>query len=65
MKKILKSKLGYVCIETLIIAGLFISLGGLSIQSFIDSSNGITVTSVNQIEDVQANWDTLTPPSVQ
>ena len=63
MKKIintLRKKAGYVSIETIIVAGLLIGLGSLSISSFQTSSNKVTSKALSQVEKVQTNYDNIT-----
>ena len=56
----LRKKSGYVSIETIIVAGLLIGLGSLSISSFQASSNKVTSKALAQVEDVQSNYDNIT-----
>lgn len=59
----LRKKSGYVSVEIIIVAGLLIGLGALSISSFQTSANKVTSKALQQVEDVQDNYDGLTPPS--
>jgi hypothetical protein len=54
---------GYVSIETVIVAGLIIGLGALSISSFQGSANGVTGKALAQVNNVQNNYDGLTAPT--
>ena len=56
----LRKKSGYVSIETIIVAGLLIGLGSLSISSFQASSNKVTSKALTQVENVQNNYDNIT-----
>lgn len=56
---VLRKKAGYVSIETVIVAGLIIGLGALSISSFQSSANGVTSRALKQVDDVQTNYDGL------
>jgi Tfp pilus assembly protein PilV len=59
----LKKNSGYVSIETVIVAGLIIGLGALSIASFQTSSNGVTSKALGQVNKVQTNYDGLLAPT--
>ena len=58
----MRKKAGYVSIETVIVAGLVIGLGALSISSFQTSANGVTKTALEQVDNVQSNYEGLIPP---
>jgi Tfp pilus assembly protein PilV len=65
MQKVLnfmRKNSGYVSIETVIVAGLIIGLGALSISSFQGSANGVTGKALTQVNNVQNNYDGLTAP---
>jgi F0F1-type ATP synthase membrane subunit c/vacuolar-type H+-ATPase subunit K len=55
---------GYVSIETVIVAGLIIGLGALSISSFQGSANGVTGKALAKVSSVQNNYDSLSAPQV-
>jgi Tfp pilus assembly protein PilV len=58
----LRKNSGYVSIETVIVAGLIIGLGALSISSFQTSSNGVTTKALSQVDSVQTNYTGLKAP---
>jgi len=55
----LKKNEGYISIETIIVAGLIIGLGAFAISQFQNSANGVTETALDQVNDVQSNYDNL------
>ncbi|WCK57692.1 hypothetical protein PP175_27025 (plasmid) [Aneurinibacillus sp. Ricciae_BoGa-3] len=56
---------GYVSIETVIVAGLIIGLGALSISAFQQSANGVTTQALTQVHNVQDNYSKLAGPTAQ
>ena len=58
----LRKREGYVSIETVIVAGLIIGLGALSISSFQTSANGVTSKALTQVNGVQSNYTNLVAP---
>jgi len=55
----LKKNEGYVSIEVIIVAGLIIGLGAFAISQFQQSADGVTQTALDQVNDVQTNYDNL------
>ncbi|WCK57689.1 hypothetical protein PP175_27010 (plasmid) [Aneurinibacillus sp. Ricciae_BoGa-3] len=61
----LRKNSGYVSIETVIVAGLVIGLGALSISAFQTSANGVTNQALAKVHSVQTNYNGLTGPTAQ
>jgi len=58
----MKKKEGYIAIETIIVAGLIIGLGALSIAAFQSASNNVTTTALTKVSDVQSNYGAIVGP---
>ncbi|WCK57691.1 hypothetical protein PP175_27020 (plasmid) [Aneurinibacillus sp. Ricciae_BoGa-3] len=59
----LRKNSGYVSIETVIVAGLIIGLGALSISAFQSSANGVTTQALAKVHSVQTNYNSLAGPT--
>lgn len=55
----LRKKEGYISIETIIVAGLIIGLGAVSIGNFQTSANGVVDTATTTVSNVQQRYNQL------
>ncbi len=58
----LRKNMGYISIETVIVAGLIIGLGALSISAFQTSANGVTSKALTEVNNIQTNYQNLQGP---
>ncbi|WP_339298074.1 hypothetical protein MKY92_25285 [Paenibacillus sp. FSL R5-0623] len=50
LKKWMRNKMGYVSIETVIVAGLVIALGAFSMQEFYATAQGVVKVSMDKLD---------------
>ena len=64
MKKILgkvKNTKGYISIETVIVAGLVIGLGVLTISAFQSKANDVSKKALSNVETANTNYNVVDP----